>query len=170
MLLEPKPDDAVGRAAIGDRSSEQLERAALVAFVGRDGFEELREPLIRELARRRLIHVGAFERAQPIVDAAVDVHDFGVLFQQRDRRQEALALQAAGVELVGHDVRRCGERHAAREQAGEHVAEQHRVGDVGDGELVEANDARALRDLLGDEVERVLDVAMLLQAARARPP
>ena len=47
----------------------------MVAFVRRDGFEELGETLIGQLARRRLIDVGALERTQAVVGAAVDVHD-----------------------------------------------------------------------------------------------
>ncbi len=72
-------------------------------------------------------------------------------------------MQAAAVELIRRDVRRGCESHAAREQPGEQAAEQHRVRDVGHGELVEADDARVRRDFLRHELERVLDVAMALE-------
>ena len=40
------------------------------------------------------------ERAQPVVDAGVDVDDVEPLLDQLDRRQEALALQAVRVQVV----------------------------------------------------------------------
>src|SRR6185436_14834550 len=42
-LVEVEPDDAVGRAAISDFPAVELERAAVVALVGRDALEEFRE-------------------------------------------------------------------------------------------------------------------------------
>ena len=56
------------------------------------------------------------------------------------------------------------------EQAREQIAQQHRVRDVGNRELVEADDARVVRDFFRDELERILDVAVRFQAARARSP
>ena len=75
-----------------------------------------------------------------------------------------MALQAVAIELVGLDVRGRGERDAAREQRAEQVAENHRIGDVRDRELVEANDPRLGRELVRERVERLLAVAKALQA------
>jgi len=92
------------------------------------------------------------------------VQYFRVLAQQRDRRQKSLALQAVAIELLGHDVRRGRERDAALEQGGEQVAQDHRVRNVRDGELVEADDSRLGCNVVGDEIERVLNIAVVLQA------
>ncbi len=48
--------------------------------------------------------------------------------------------------------------------AANRLPEDHRVRDVRDGELVEADDARLGCDVVGDEIERILDVAVALQA------
>jgi hypothetical protein len=79
-----------------------------------------------------------------------------MLFEQRDRGQESLALQAALVQIPGFHVRREHERDATFEQSLEQVAEDHRVGDVGDEQLVEADDARLLRNLVRHGIERRL--------------
>ncbi len=105
----------------------------------------------------------SFQQAQAIVGLAVDVNDLRVLFQQFDSRQKARALQTFFVEIVGRHVRRCDQRHPAIEQATEQSAEQHRIGDVGHEELVEADDAGFLRDLCGDQLQRVGLVLMFLQ-------
>ena len=62
-VLEIEPDDAVGRAAIRDLPAVELERASVVAFVGRYALEEFREARFGYVTRGRLIDVGALERA-----------------------------------------------------------------------------------------------------------
>ena len=86
-----------------------------------------------------------------------------MLFEQADRRHEARALQTFLVQVIRRDVGGCDQRDAALEQPAEQVAEQHRIGDVGDEQLVEAQDARLLRDPVGDAVERVGLLLVLLQ-------
>src|SRR5690606_18579354 len=81
-----------------------------------------------------------------------------------DRRHEALPLQPIAIQIAGLEVRRRGERHAASEERREEIAENHRVGDVVDRELVEADDPRAIGEMIRDDLERVLAVAQLLQA------
>ncbi len=152
------------------RRPEQLEGAAVVPLVGRNRLEVFRETGVGDGAVRRLIDVGPLEHAEPVVDCAVDVHDVRALAQQLDRRQEPLPLQPVSIEQLGLDVRRGGERHAAREQRGEQRAENHRVGDVGDRELVEADDPRLLGDPVRDELERILDGRGARSGARARTP
>ena len=67
-LREVEPNHAVGGAQIVDLPAEELERAAVIAFVRRDRVEVLREPFVRAFPARRLKNVGALEHAQPIVD------------------------------------------------------------------------------------------------------
>ena len=99
-----------------------------------------------------------------MIDRAVELEDVEPLMQQRDERQEQLALQAAGIELVGRQV---GGRHhhqPALEQLAEQPAEQHRVGDVGDLELVEAEQPGLLDQRAGERADRVAGLAPLAPA------
>ena len=64
--------------------------------------------------------------------------------QQRDEGQEQRAVEAAFVEPVRLDIRGRDHDDAMREQGGEEPPEDHRIGDIGDGELVEAEDPRLL--------------------------
>ena len=67
-LGEVEPDDAVGRAAVVDTPAEQLDRSAVVAFVGSDRFEKIRKPLVGDGAVRNLVDIGALEYPQTIVE------------------------------------------------------------------------------------------------------
>ena len=98
------------------------------------------------------------EDAKPIVDAAVDLHDVQPLVDQRDRRQEALAQEPVGPQAIRRVIRGHHEHDAVREQRREQTAQDHRVGDVRDMELVEADETMALRDPRSDERERILFV------------
>ena len=82
------------------------------------------------------------------------MHDVEVRQQQVDGRHKALPLQPVLVQVLrpligGHD-----ERHAAAEQRFEQTREDHRVGDVGDEQFVEADDPAAGRQALRDELQR----------------
>ena len=68
---------------------------------------------------------------------------------------EALALQAVLVEIVGLAVGRGDHGEALVEQHLEQARQDHGVGDVGDLELVEAEQPRLARDLLGDRHDGV---------------
>ena len=69
---------------------------------------------------------------------------------QLDRRQEPLALQAVLVELVGLMVRGHADTTPRSNSPLEQAPHDHRVGDVGHVELVEAEQAVAPRDAPGD--------------------
>ena len=70
--------------------------------------------------------------------------------QQGDEGQEERAVEAAFVEPVGLDIRGRDHHDAMREECREEAPEDHGIGDVGDGELVEAEDPR----LVGEGLPR----------------
>ncbi len=100
-----------------------------------------------------MIRLGLFEQAQPIIGAAVEIHHFGVAFEQFDRRQEAAPLQSVLVQRVRRNVRGRDERDTFVEQMRKQFAEDHRVADVRDEELVETQHARFARQTFRDELQ-----------------
>ena len=96
------------------------------------------------------------QRAQPVVDAGVDLDHVEPLLQELDRRQKPLALQAVRPQPVRRIVGRHHEHDAVLEQRSQQPAENHRVGDVGHVKLVEADEAPAARDALRHDRERIL--------------
>ena len=93
----------------------------------------------------------------PVVGAVVHGDHVEPALDQLDRRQESLALQPAGIELVRVIVGRHDELHAAVHHLLEEAAENHRVGDVRNMEFIEADQSippcRARR-CLGNRVLR----------------
>ena len=147
---------AVSRAAEGREPGEVAADELFVA-IGRLG--QLAEgPLHRGFrlgTERGVVQVDVVERAAPVVGAVVDVDDFQVLLEQFDRRQDAVAVQAVRVQAVGVEVRGRHDAHAVGEQRLQQPVQDHRVGDVGDVELVEADQPEAPRDAAAELVERV---------------
>ncbi len=117
--------------------------------------EGLLERRVGRGVERMVIDRLAGERAQPIVAPAVELEHVELLLQEIDERQEALALQPVLVEIVGRPVRGRDHDDAALEQLLEEPPEDHRVGDVGDLELVEAEQRRLAGDRLGDRRDRI---------------
>ena len=87
-----------------------------------------------------------------------------LLGDEADEGQEQRAVEAVLVEPLGGDVGGRHHHHAAREQPAEQPAEDHGVGDVGDVELVEAQQRRFLGQRVGHRRDRIvaLDLAVLL--------
>jgi hypothetical protein len=131
----------------------------------RDLREGAFERALRVRPERRMVDLDPLERAPPVVDRPVERDEVEALLQQRDGRQEALALQAVGVEVVRPVVRGHAVHHAAVHGPLQQPSQDHRVGDVVDVELVEADEPVALRDPPGDRVERVLAPLQALHLA-----
>ena len=70
--------------------------------------------------------------------------------QHRDERQEQPAVEPVPVKLVGRRIRGRNQDQTTREQCLEQTRQDHRIGDVLDGELVEAEEPRRLRDIRSD--------------------
>ena len=68
-----------------------------------------------------------------------------MVVEEPDGWQEALPLQAVAIQVFGLRVRCCDEHDAAPEQAFQKAAEDHRIADVGNEELVEAQNLRLAR-------------------------
>ena len=112
-----------GPACRRRRRARRSARSSAAGVCGAIGIEVGRRPL---------------ELAQPIVDAAVQVQNLDMGFDERDGRQEALPLQPVLVQVLRRQVRGGDQGHAAAEQSLEQTGENHRIGDVRDEEFVEA--------------------------------
>ena len=109
--------------------------------------EGLVELGVRPGAERRQIDVEVAQAVQAIVVVAAQLEDLEPLLDQVDEGQEAVALQAVLVEIVGLAVGGGDHREALVEQRLEQARQDHGVGDVGDLELVEAEQPRFAGDL-----------------------
>jgi hypothetical protein len=107
--------------------------------------------------------------APAVVGAAVQLQDIQALFQEVDEGQETVALQAAGVELVGRPVGRGDHHGAAGEEAFEEPAQDHGVGDVDHVELVEADQPGLIGQLAGQLRQGVGFLALGLGAPGVEP-
>ena len=74
-------------------------------------------------------------------------------------------MQAVFVEIVRRNVGSRDESHATLEQSFEEGAQDHRVGDVGDEELVEAKYPGVASDLCRNDIEGGLAVLQALSSA-----
>ena len=72
-------------------------------------------------------------------------------------------MQTFLVETIGRHVGGCHQRHSSIEQAAEQIAQNHRIADVAHEQLVETEDARLARDLVGNEIQRIGAVLVLAQ-------
>jgi hypothetical protein len=115
---------------------------------------------------RLVVGSGIAQPLEPVVDRPVQRDHVDPLAQERDERQEQLALQPVPVEPLGRPVRGRDHDHALLEQPGEQPAQDHRVGDVDDVELVEAEQPDVARDVGRDRAQRIgeLRPALLVQA------
>ena len=153
--VECEPHDVLAAAAVGDGAVRDPEGAAAITSIPRDGEEGLRQTLVGTGHAVQLKDRRALELAQSIVHAVLDLEYVDVSFDQRDRRQKTLALQAVAIQIAGRDIRCQDERDAAPQETFEKRAEQHRVGDVGDEEFIETQNACAARDAVRDDLERI---------------
>lgn len=170
QLTEFEPGHVVAGQARADLAV--LDHQRLVALglgtVRGQGLEAARHLLLDLFAERPVEQLGLLQRAQAIVDAAIDVDDLGMFLEQGDRRQETGALQAVLVQAVRHDVGGRHQAHAVLEQLFQQGGEDHRIGDVGDEELVEADHPRLVGEALADDGQRVLLALEGLQSSCTR--
>jgi hypothetical protein len=104
---------------------------------------------------------------QPVIGGAVERQHVQPAFDQRDERQEVLAVQPVLVQFRRRAVG-CGHHGNAmvHDQRGEQPAHDHGVGTVVHDHLVEAQHARFLPDRGGDRQDRIAAflLALLTQA------
>ena len=157
--FEPRRD----RAVVDDEIDVAPRRAV------RDAVEDRAHRALGFGARRRVVDRRLLQRAQAPVVRRFELDDRAVPFDQRDRGQESLALQTFLVEIRRLRVRRRHEHDAAREQRTQQIAENHRIADVADEELVEHEHARFARDARGDRLRADSRGLRACSATRARP-
>jgi len=95
------------------------------------------------------------EHAQPVIVFTVDFDDPGIRADSLDSGHESLPLETIPVEVLGLYVRRGCQSHAALEQCSKEITENHRIGDIADGEFIEADDTRAHGDFVSDLIEGI---------------
>jgi hypothetical protein len=111
---------------------------------------------------RHVVRLHLLQRAQAVVDPGIDLDHVQPLLEQADRGHEVLPLQPVRIELVGRVVRGHHEHDLRLEQRLQEAAQDHRVGDVGHVELVEAHEPPPARDARRHRRERI-------RLARERP-
>ena len=84
-----------------------------------------------------------------------------------DEGQEQRAIEPVAIEVVRRDIGRGDQDHAILEQRREQPRQDHRVGDIVDGEFVETDDTRFGRDIARNRRDRIvlLDLALLQRLA-----
>ena len=151
QLLEREPGDVAAGARHNQRSRQDRQRHAadrgVVGQIGEGGFE--RRP--RRRVVRPMIDFPAAHPGQPVVAAAVELDPVEPLPEQCDERQEAVTLQPVFIQAPRWPVRRRDDNGAGLEQRAKQPLDDHRIGDVVDLELVEAQQRR-----LGGEIGRDL--------------
>ena len=111
---------------------------------------------VRLRPQRRVIDLEAPHPRLTEIGRPVELMHVEPLHDQVDERQEQLALKPVLIQIARVAVRGRHQHHAAREQLFEQSANDHRVGDVGDLQLVETEQRRRPRHLVGDDVDRIL--------------
>ena len=155
QLAEVEPDHATGAAARTDLARLDVQHRVLVLDLGQL-VEGLGHGRIGLGTQRRVVEPGVFQRAAAVVRAVVHVDDFHALVEQVDGRQDAVAVQAARVQLVGLEVGGGDKAHAVGEQRHQQPVQDHRVRDVGHVEFIEADQLVLLGDARTQHVQRVL--------------
>ena len=105
-------------------------------------------------------HLDALEAFEPVVGRAVDRNDQHFPLDQRDERQEQLAVDPVLVEVAGRPVRRRHDLHPALEQFAEQARQDHRIGRIGDLHLIEREQPRFIGDLFRDGFDRIAFLAV----------
>ncbi len=162
-LAEAEPGDAL-RGTLHDQfPALHGERDGMRLAAAGEAAKSFAEPRMALVADRHVPDLRALELFHAVVGARVELDDVHALLQQRDERQEQGPVEAALVEPVGLHVG-CGDHgDTSREQRGEEPPQDHRIGDIGHRELVEAQQRRLARECGGDGRDRigVLDLALL---------
>src|SRR5437879_5334332 len=120
---------------------------------------------LRLAARAGVIDLEPLHLAAPVIEPAVDLDQVEPALDQPDRRHEPVALQTVLVEPVGVVVARHAEHDAALHHFLQVAAEDHRVGDVRDVKLVEADQPAAPGGALGERGDRILGALQSVELA-----
>ena len=97
----------------------------------------------------------AGEFLQPEIGAGIEPHHVHMRGDLIDEGQEQRAVEPAFVEIIRRDVGGRDHHRAELEQFCEQAAEDHRVGDVGDMEFVEAEQPGFVEDRVRGQRDHV---------------
>src|SRR5690606_28393558 len=161
---EIEPGHAGAARPGGDAAALQLDAAVAVAVVAAQRVPARFQPGVGPGVQRRPVDRRAGQLAKPVVGVADDLEHLAVPLQQRDRGQEARALQAAGVEAAGFDVGRGHQHDAFGEHPLQQPSQEHGVADVADEELVEHQHPQRAAPAGDDRGQRVALAGVLAQA------
>src|SRR6185437_3079095 len=148
--VEIESRDTVDRLWLVEIAAEQFDFQLRAPLMAGQSEERLIERGVRLGAYRRVIDWRPLELFEPIVRARVEFDHVKPFLQEGDEGQEQSAIEAVLVKVVGRDVRRRHDDHARREQSGKQPPQDHRIGDVADRKLVEADERRLARELRRD--------------------
>ena len=107
-----------------------------------------------------MVDRATLDAVEPVVGALGQVEQVEAILDQGDEGHEPVALQAVLVEVVGAAGRGSDNDDAGVEQALEQAAQNHRVGDVDDVELVEAEQESLPRKRRRDRHQRIVGAAL----------
>ena len=99
------------------------------------------------------------ELLKPIIHLTSELIDVELFIEQADKRFEQLAIEPALIKVVGRPVRGRDDNHAALDQLGKQTTENHRVGDIANLELVEAEQPTLLGNLVGGREDGIFATA-----------
>jgi hypothetical protein len=135
----------------------------LAAPASGEALEGFVEPRARRIIRRDVPDRFAGEFLEPEIGARIEFDDGHALVDHVDEGQEQGPVQPALIEPLRLHIRGGEDDDILGEQGLEQAPEDHRIGDVGDGELVEAQHIGFLRECLRHRFDRVvtLDPARL---------
>jgi hypothetical protein len=100
-----------------------------------------------------------------VIHTVVDVDHLQTRLEHLDGRQDPLAVQAARIQAVGLEIGGGDKAHAVVKQSGQQAVQDHRIGDVGHMELIEADELVALRHPFAQFIERIDSALQLAQLA-----
>ena len=96
-----------------------------------------------------------FELLQPEILRRHQLQHIEMGFDQSDRRHKQLPVEPISIEPCRWHVGRRHHHHLALKQALEQPTKDHRVGDVGDMQLVEAQQPADVGDVVCDARDRI---------------
>ena len=109
------------------------------------------------------VQIHLLQHAAAVIGAVVDIDDVQFFVQQIDRRQDAVAVHATRVQIVGLEVGGRDKAHAVVKQGVEQAVQDHGIGDVGHMELVKTNQLVPFGHLLAQHIQGIDGALQLAQ-------
>ena len=163
-FVETEPRDAGGLPLNAEFAAANVQQDCMRRSARSQTLPGVLHRFVGSGSERRIIDRRGHQLAQAEILRAGDLQHIELLLQQRDERKEELAVDAVLVEFVGWPVRGRDNHHIVFKQALEQPAQNHRIGNVGDLNFVEAQQLRLRRHGL----RRIRDQTILASATLTR--